>query len=846
MDKKELEELKKLSGSSFGTTLRYNPELKERLIKHLDFLDHVPDNLEMRWYLQNGMMEQARCPVCGIKIVIKKDRKHCCSSRCSKKLIDPKTGLTVAQTTALKSAKTKMNTIDEKSGLSLSKLAARKANTTKKNTIDEETGLDIAQTTALKAAITRKNTIDEETGLTLSKLGGIKSAITRKNTIDEKTGLSISEIAANKSAITRKNTIDEQTGLTLSKLASKKAVETKMNTIDEETGLSISKLAARKANTTKKNTIDEETGLDIAQTTALKSAITRKNTIDEETGLTLSQLGGIKSAITRKNTVDEKTGLSISEIAANKSAITRTTTIDEQTGLTLSKLASKKAVETKMNTIDEETGLSVAQTTALKSAITRKNTIDEQTGLSVAKSSALKSAITRKNTIDPETGLTVSKAAGRKMVETKRNTIDEQTGLSVAKSSVLKSAITRKSVIDPETGLSIAQTASLKAAHTNTTTIDEKTGLTLSKMGARKRAENNFQKYVESRKCEGYEILTTFDEYFISSDRILTYRHIECGEIRSSHYRYVRCLKCFPYNKSIGENEVLNFCESLLGEMVISNDRKFIRPQELDIVIPDYGLGIEYNGLFWHSCDTVSLEDANYHLEKTTKCEENGLNLLHIFENEWQNPSKQTIWKSIIRNKLGKSNKIYARKCEIREVSSKESVSFLENNHLQGNAPASIRYGLYHDDILVALMTFGKSRFNKKIDWELIRYCNMLNTSVVGGASRLFKHFLKNHTGSIISYADRRHSQGGLYKNLGFEFSHNSKPNYYYYKDHRTLESRQKFQKHKLSVILENFDPDLTESQNMYNNGYRKIYDCGNQVWIYNDKHQKLFLFPKN
>jgi hypothetical protein len=351
-------------------------------------------------------------------------------------------------------------------------------------------------------------------------------------------------------------------------------------------------------------------------------------------------------------------------------------------------------------------------------------------------------------------------------------------------------------------------------------------------------SKRRYDVLIEQEKKNGYEILTPFEEYHASYDILVDYRHIECGEIRRSSRYYIRCLKCFPHRKSIGEKEVLNFCESLVSETdVISNDRQFIKPIELDIVVPDYGLAIEYDGLYWHSSDDVLLERRDYHLEKTTKCEEKGLNLLHIFENEWQNPLKQKIWKSVIRNKLGKSNKIYARKCEIREVSNKESVRFLENNHLQGNASASIRYGLYHDDALVALMTFGKSRFNKKIDWELIRYCNLLNTSVVGGASRLFKHFVKNHTGSIISYADRRHSQGGLYKNLGFEFSHNSDPNYFYYhKKNNTfqLESRQKYQKHKLHALLENFEPYLSESQNMYNHGYRKIYDCGNQVWVFN------------
>jgi hypothetical protein len=121
---------------------------------------------------------------------------------------------------------------------------------------------------------------------------------------------------------------------------------------------------------------------------------------------------------------------------------------------------------------------------------------------------------------------------------------------------------------------------------------------------------------------------------------------------------------------------------------------------------------------------------------------------------------------------------------------------------------------------------------SKNIDWELLRFCNKKYTSVVGGASKLFKHFLKNHSGSVISYADRRRSQGNLYKQLGFVFSHNSSPNFFYTKG-LMLESRQKYQKHKLPKLLENFDATLTEKQNMFNHCYRIIYDCGNQVWVY-------------
>ena len=269
-----------------------------------------------------------------------------------------------------------------------------------------------------------------------------------------------------------------------------------------------------------------------------------------------------------------------------------------------------------------------------------------------------------------------------------------------------------------------------------------------------------------------------------------------------------------------------------LSDNIIKNSRSIISPLELDFYMPDDNLAIEINGLYWHS-ELYGI-NKNYHLNKTRLCKEKGIQLLHIFENEIYDEKIFKIWKSIIRNKLGKSSKIFARKCEIKEVSSKETRNFLDMNHLQGNCPSSINLGLFYNDELVSLMTFGKSRYNKKIDWELLRFCNKLNYSVVGGASRLFKYFLKKYDGSVISYADMRRSDGGLYRNLGFELSHKSGPNYWYFKNNNIeLESRIMYQKHKLKNKLKIFDKNLTEWENMQLNGYNRIFDCGNQVWIY-------------
>ena len=128
-------------------------------------------------------------------------------------------------------------------------------------------------------------------------------------------------------------------------------------------------------------------------------------------------------------------------------------------------------------------------------------------------------------------------------------------------------------------------------------------------------------------------------------------------------------------------------------------------------------------------------------------------------------------------------------------------------------------------------MTFSKR--SKNYDWELDRFCSKLDYCVVGGASKLLKHFEFLFSGTtILTYCDRRYSNGEFYKKLGFELSHVSKPNYWYTKDYKKLESRNKYQKHKLNNIVDNFNPNLTEWENMKNHGFDKIYDSGNYVFI--------------
>ena len=216
------------------------------------------------------------------------------------------------------------------------------------------------------------------------------------------------------------------------------------------------------------------------------------------------------------------------------------------------------------------------------------------------------------------------------------------------------------------------------------------------------------------------------------------------------------------------------------------------------------------------------------------KCKEKGIQLIHIFEDEWIN--KQEIVKSIIKNKLGLTEtKIYARKCLIKNINNKEATDFLNDNHVQGRINGK-HVGLYFKDELVSILTIGKTRFNKKYEYEILRFCNKINTNTIGGFSKLLKYVIKNHSiCSLITYADIRYSDGKLYNSSGFNQLNKSTPNYFYLdKNYNSRLSRIQFQKHKLKNLLESFDPKLTEWQNMQLNGYDRIWDCGNLVYEYN------------
>lgn len=312
-----------------------------------------------------------------------------------------------------------------------------------------------------------------------------------------------------------------------------------------------------------------------------------------------------------------------------------------------------------------------------------------------------------------------------------------------------------------------------------------------------------------------------------------------------------KCEELIKWSTYSMEEEVKNFIQSISDTNIIMHDRSVISPYEVDIYLPEFNLAIECDPTVTHNS---SVEDPwggppkakNYHQMKSTMCQENNVQLIHIFGYEWK--YKQDIMKSIIRNKLHcNDTTYYGRKLTIDDnVPYIESCQFLNENHRQGNCVGSnVRLGLR--DIsgeLVALMTFGKVRnsISKSCDSynddvELLRFCTKLNTSVVGGCSKLFKYYV-NHFSfhCIVSYSDFARTSGSIYKKLGFEFEYLSSPGYMWVQistdDYLT---RVACQKQNISKLFDDIDIDtsMTESQIMTSLNYVRVYDSGACKWIY-------------
>jgi len=340
--------------------------------------------------------------------------------------------------------------------------------------------------------------------------------------------------------------------------------------------------------------------------------------------------------------------------------------------------------------------------------------------------------------------------------------------------------------------------------------IDKKNKTCIERYGT-----NNYQKSEFSKNFTSIKKDKNYIKYIGESLYLFNCENGHDYEIKYDNYYHrnrsniTLCTTCYPISEqdSIKERELFDFIKSNYSSDIIKGYRDEL---EIDIYLPELKIGFEFNGLYWHS---NIFKDNNYHLNKTNHFKEKNIRIFHIWEDDWS--YKKEIIKSQILNMIGKSNCIYARKCDIRLVDN--SKDFLNENHLIGKDRSCIRIGLYHDNKLVSIMSFDRFEGRNKMgdgEYNLSRFCNLLNTNVVGGASKLLSYFIKKYKPKrIISYADKDWSIGGLYYKLGFNNINESRPDYkYVVGDKRKHKSN--YRKSKTGIS----EKDLN---------INKIFDCG-------------------
>jgi hypothetical protein len=401
--------------------------------------------------------------------------------------------------------------------------------------------------------------------------------------------------------------------------------------------------------------------------------------------------------------------------------------------------------------------------------------------------------------------------------------------------------------------------------------------------GTPKKTTKRFKIEVKNLTNDGYDVL---DEYKTNKDK-MRFKHKECDTVfEMSPNNFLnsnvktKCPVCrkkelkeikkttLPKKKPISESvtsneeikpkvktkntelknkllkEFIDFIKKIYKGEISINEKEVIKGFNFEVYVPEKKIAFNFISL---TTGTTRFVDRTYYRDMMQRCNEEGIRLLQIFEDEWLNKSK--IIKDKCKYTLGltKSTKrIYARNCYVEEITKPQKRDFLNKNHIQGNDAAQILLGLWYkvedEEYLVAVMTFCKPRIfmgmkNSSYDYELSRFATCINYSVIGAFSKIFAYFKKQYEwNKLVTYADRRLSNGNLYLKNGFINDHNSDPNYFYIAPNSLVrEYRYGYRKQKLQEKFPDiYLPEKTEKQILEEANYSRIYDCGNMVFIYN------------
>lgn len=253
-----------------------------------------------------------------------------------------------------------------------------------------------------------------------------------------------------------------------------------------------------------------------------------------------------------------------------------------------------------------------------------------------------------------------------------------------------------------------------------------------------------------------------------------------------------------------------------------------IDTKSFDLYLPQISTVIEIDPTYTHNAlgnhwDKEGLP-SDYHLSKTMLAESQGLRCVHIFD--WEDENK-------VINSLRAGLSIGARQCEILELA--PVPDFLNTYHIQNSCNGqTVWLGLMFQGELVQVMTFGKPRYTKKYEWELLRLCTRTPYRVVGGASKLFKYFRSHYNPkSVISYCDYSKFTGKVYEELGMTLDHISEPQKVWCKGRNKVTSNLLRARGYDQLFNTSYGKGTDNESLMIENGWLPVYDCGQKVYTW-------------
>lgn len=286
-------------------------------------------------------------------------------------------------------------------------------------------------------------------------------------------------------------------------------------------------------------------------------------------------------------------------------------------------------------------------------------------------------------------------------------------------------------------------------------------------------------------------------------------------------------------------------CKAAQGNIISKINREFGAKLKSAHIPYQYEFRIERNSYDFHILDTNILIEINptythnmygnhwgsklpkeYHAEKTKLAREHGYRCINVWD--WDD------WNKVI-SLLQPKVPVYARKCTIAEIDAKTANIFETKYHLQGKVNRQrVCIGLYHQGELIQVMTFGKPRYNKKYEWELLRLCSNSKYAVVGGAERLWKYFITQYQPkSVISYCDVSKFDGKVYERLGMKLQYVNAPNTIWSFEDAAITNNFLLQRGFDQIFGTSYGKGTSNEELMLLHGWLPIADCGQAVYAY-------------